>query len=163
MSNHPHLRHRSKPKRKPPCRIVIVTPDACSVPGCEHHHGGDLEAAWQSEADFGYTVGLWTDHGLPELYASASPTPVDSPHFIPQTMDAEGLGGMLEFVVTGYLAGHIGPGRSHTFDVRNDHTLTLDLGEPRPRDELDAFQTHPLATVVPVSWHAECHHPQDVA
>ena len=102
-------------------------------------------------SDFAYTIGLH-DQGLPELHLWGRPDRGDDPgdDWLLSPHDRAHLLNELAWkLVDGVL-----PVGWHDTRAYDDGLATVDLrvGPPGDRDRLEAFGTHPDATVLPVSW-----------
>jgi hypothetical protein len=149
MSNRPR-RHRraNRPAPRLPWTIqgVVGDGDRCQAPGCHHDHATDPDFV-----EFAYTNGLHK-LGLPELYMSCRSVDGD-------TGSIEMVADALNWLAAACVADELHPGdqqRSAACD-RHGHTTVYTLGPASGayRNQLEAFQTHPRAEVIPVTWTVE--------
>jgi hypothetical protein len=130
--------------RRPPWKVMIVTPDGgccdeCGTAGC-----GDPSAY------FGYTVGLFDLFGRPELHCPA--LSVDDP---PSPLGVETLGAVLNDAAARVVTGEVGTGSSFEFTANDGHTrylLRFALGAAVPPEDVTALMANPDATVIPIRW-----------
>jgi hypothetical protein len=146
MSNHPR-RHRKarRPAPRPPWDIAAVVgdPDKCENPGCDHNHPYDPDFV-----EFAYTIGLHK-MGLPELHMST--LSADG-----ETSSLQVVGHVLNYLAARCVAGTLHPGDEDRSPVCKccDAVTVYTLGAPSTsyRNQLETFQTHPKAEVIPVTW-----------
>jgi hypothetical protein len=157
MSNRAHRRAR-RPAYLPDLGMVdwkvvaIVDDDHCQNPGCVHHRH-DRPAPDGAAAMFAYTVGLHQRHQLPELYLDADPT--DTATFGPCQMSPQLLCETLNDLGSRLVEGKAGPGGYIDVGgtVRGARCVyTFTFGQTCPRDSFQAYQAHPRAFVIPITW-----------
>jgi hypothetical protein len=129
---------------------VIVDEDHCVNPDCGHYHPAP---SGPPIVKFAYTIGLHQRHRLPELHLPA--LPAETPSVGEIQMPTREIGAALNILAGRCVDGDAGPGSVISIGgtvrgQRVSHTFTL--GEPGPREPLQAFQAHSAATVIPVSW-----------
>lgn len=131
-------------QRTPSWKVNLIGFGFCEDPDCTADHGIEDDPA---EA-FAYTSGLHQGHHLPELHMPAAPDGGEG-----EPLPYQLVGSMLNTLADDLIGGSVHAGGSVAFeDTSGADTIICTLGEPVPRDDMQAFVAHPRAEVIPVTW-----------